>query len=763
MTGGTVNVAKALSYSCGVKTHNLMCMELKKIVDHITQIFPAIESAQPRCRSGIDALCSLNLELEKAKLLIQHCTESSKLYLVITGDAIKLRCERVRNAFEQCLSEIHSMVPLLLAAQISAIVDDLKAANFIMESSEEEAGKVILHLLRNASDSAESFEYEAFQTAALILQLTSSKALLIEKRSIKKLLDKVRDTDQTKERILKYLLYLLRKYGKSTGDSEFVNSNVKGENPNISTVSSGANVTSPQFSEPDIDVGSLQYGVQNDVSCKMIPPDEFRCPISLRLIYDPVVIASGQTFERVWIEKWFKDGHDTCPKTQKKLPHLSITPNSSMKDLIARWCRKHGISIPDPSSQPIPAEGYQRKISSSNSIESIGSSLNGVPIRDYDSSFTFGSRDVSPVKSQMVIDSFNTVSPQIDGSCDTCQSFLKSGHGINSSFLSELGELPWEAQCKVIEDIRNHFEEHEEACHSVLSTCFIQSLLSFFKDACDRFDVKALRDGAQVILTCVTKSRNEVPSLCEDVFYLLVSFLDCEISKEALAIIEVISVDTCCNLEVVASGVLPSILKILESQNSEIQIPAVKILHNLSSQSDIVGTQMVHLGYVPKLISLLGDKSLAPHCIRILKSLCITKEGRLVVGEADEFIASIVKLLETGSHEEQEHGVAILLSLCSHRLEYCHMVSKEGAISSLVSISINGNSSGKVIAMELLCLLRDVGFSNSVSSTTAAVSSSEISIESGRCSMEEKSITKAPGFFKRKIKFFSKPKSLALY
>ncbi|PIA52692.1 hypothetical protein AQUCO_01000513v1 [Aquilegia coerulea] len=762
MESGTVNVAKALSYSCGIKAHHLMCMELKKIVDRITQIFPAIESAQPRCRSGIDALCSLNLALEKAKLLIQHCTESSKLYLVITGEAIKMRCERVRNAFEQCLSQMQSMVPLLLAAQISAIVDDLKDANFIMESSEEEAGKVILHLLRHASDSAESFEYEAFQTAALILQLTSSKALLIEKRSIKKLLDKIRDTDQTKERVLKYLLYLLRKYGKSIGRPQLVDASVKGANPNVSTVCSGATVACSQFTEPDIDVCSVQYGVQNDVSCKIIPPDEFRCPISLRLIYDPVVIASGQTFERVWIEKWFKDGHDTCPKTQKKLPHLSIIPNSSMKDLISRWCRKHGISIPDPSSQPIPAEVYQWKTSSSNSIASIGSSLNGVPIRDYDSSFTFGSPDVSPVKSQMVIDSFNTVSPQVDGSCDTCQCSLKSDHGINSSFLSKLGELPWESQCRVIEDVRNHLEDNEEACHSVLSTCFIQSLLSFFKDACDRFDVKALRDGARVLLVCVAKSRNEVPSLCEDVFYLLVSFLDSEISEEALAIIEVISVDMDCNLEVVASGILPSILKILESQNRELQIPAVKILRNLSSQSDI-GTQMVHFGYVPKLISLLGDRSLSLHCIRILRSLCITKEGRLVVGEADEFIASIVELLETGSHEEQEHGVAILLSLCSHRIEYCHVVLKEGAIPSLVSISINGNSSGKKTAMELLHLLRDIGFNDSVISITATISNSEIAIEPGRCSMEEPSITKAPGFFKRKIKFFSKPKFLALY
>jgi hypothetical protein len=33
-------------------------------------------------------------------------------------------------------------------------------------------------------------------------------------------------------------------------------------------------------------------------------PKEFQCPINLALMADPVVIASGQTFERACIQKW---------------------------------------------------------------------------------------------------------------------------------------------------------------------------------------------------------------------------------------------------------------------------------------------------------------------------------------------------------------------------------------------------------------------------------------------------------------------------
>ncbi|KAF9610902.1 hypothetical protein IFM89_025490 [Coptis chinensis] len=599
--------------------------------------------------------------------------------------------------------------------------------------------------------------------AALRLKLTSSKALLIEKRSIQKLLDKVCDTDQAKERILKYLLYLLRKYGKSNGDLQSVNSSAQGEGRDVYTISS-QNISAWNASiNPEVDVGSVVHEVETDLSFQPIPPDEFRCPISLRLIHDPVVIASGQTFERVWIEKWFEDGHVTCPKTQKKLSHLSVIPNSAMKDLISKWSQKHGIRIPDPYSQPISAELYAWGTLSSSSIASFGSSLNNVPIRVDDSSLTFDSPDVNSAASQIIIGGLNSVSPQTDSHYNRCQFSFKLSHGMNSSLLSKLSEHPWELQCELLVDVRNHLDENEQACDSILCTSLIQSLRTFFKDACDRCDVTAQRIGAQVLRILVTKCRNDVPSFHEDVCHLLVSFLDSEIIEEALAIIEVLSEDQYCKSEVVASGALPSILTIIKFGKRELQVPALKIVCNLSSQTNI-GTQIIHLGYVPNLISFLDDRSLAPHCIRTLENLCTTEEGRLAVGEAKYFIASIIALLEIGSHEEQEHAVAVLLSLCCHRFEYCQLVLQGGVVPSLATISINGNSKGRKNALELLRLLMDIGYSDSRRSLPPAESTAEFPpCVSGKCPVEKPSVPKAPGYFKRKIKLFPKLRSLVQY
>ncbi|KAK6122192.1 hypothetical protein DH2020_044071 [Rehmannia glutinosa] len=76
-------------------------------------------------------------------------------------------------------------------------------------------------------------------------------------------------------------------------------------------------------------------------------PEEFKCPLSKELMRDPVIIASGQTFDRPFIQKWLKSGNRTCPQTQQVLSHTILTPNHLIREMIAQWCKNHGIKLPD--------------------------------------------------------------------------------------------------------------------------------------------------------------------------------------------------------------------------------------------------------------------------------------------------------------------------------------------------------------------------------------------------------------------------------
>ncbi|POO02513.1 Beta-catenin [Trema orientale] len=730
------------------KVHSLMCSELMRLVDRISNIFPEIESARPRCSTGIQALCLLNRAIEKANLLLQYCGESSKLYLALTGDVILSRCRRSRSLLEQSLCQIQDMVPVLLAVEISQIIDDLSAATFILEPCEEEAGKVVRELIQkgtSTSDSLVTSEIKALQLAASRLHITSPKAIVIEKRAIRKLLDKVSETDSTKKKILTYFLYLFKKYGNLVipDQTESASASCQGS---FSFGNSDIGFAHNQSAGVEPRNRYRQCEVESNMLRRAVPPGEFRCPISSRLMYDPVVIASGQSYERMWIQKWFDEGHDTCPKTNMKLTHMSLTPNVSMKDLISRWCTQNGVMLTDPSKVPEAVHSWEI---SSTSIASFGSSMNDLHLQMDFSNISLGSIDASFSSDSLRTKTANgSSSAQTDDGSESFQSCSNVSE-TDLEFLSNLGELSWESRCKVVGDVKNYLKCNDKAYHSLSPENFVEPLITFLTDARDSDDVNVQRDGFQLLLTFVSRNRNKIPYLREDAFGLLASFLDSEVAEEVFAIMEILSGYPYCRSKIMASGAITAISSALNSQIRDLQEQAIRLLYNLSSSHDIC-LQIASLECIPKLVSLLSDKALVEKCLFIMKNLCNIEEARASVAETSGCITSIAEVLESGSSEEQEYAVDILLSLCSQRIEYCQLVMEEGIIPPLVNISINGSDRGKVNALELLRQLRDIR-------SEPELLPFEVDASRGLSNqMTERKSSKASGFFGRKISMFSK-------
>ena len=198
-----------------------------------------------------------------------------------------------------------------------------------------------------------------------------------------------------------------------------------------------------------------------------------------------------------------------------------------------------------------------------------------------------------------------------------------------------------------------------------------------------------------------------MPPLHEDAIHVLASFLDSEISGDALAIMEVLSCQRHYMSEILASGVLPSILKFLETKRQKFHVLVLKILCNLSSNY-VIGHHIVYLDGIPKLAAFLVNHNLAGYCIRILRNLCDIEEAKVIVAETDQCIDFIAKILENGNVEEQEDALEVVCSLCHCRKEYVQLFRKDDIVQALFHISVNGNDTGQVIAKELLQLLRTI-------------------------------------------------------
>lgn len=81
------------------------------------------------------------------------------------------------------------------------------------------------------------------------------------------------------------------------------------------------------------------------------PPDEFFCSMTLHAFREPVVIEDGNTYERDWIESWFKSSGKS-PLTNQRLGSRSVMKNNYLAKLMDAWPEKHmGIVEDTPSGE----------------------------------------------------------------------------------------------------------------------------------------------------------------------------------------------------------------------------------------------------------------------------------------------------------------------------------------------------------------------------------------------------------------------------
>ncbi|ESQ28636.1 hypothetical protein EUTSA_v10018597mg [Eutrema salsugineum] len=106
----------------------------------------------------------------------------------------------------------------------------------------------------------------------------------------------------------------------------------------------------------EVQVPAISCSDEEDITI----PSQFQCPISYDLMKDPVIIASGITYDRENIEKWFESGCKTCPVTNTVLTTLEQIPNHSIRRMIQEWCVvAKGSSLGRIPTPRVPVTSHQ--------------------------------------------------------------------------------------------------------------------------------------------------------------------------------------------------------------------------------------------------------------------------------------------------------------------------------------------------------------------------------------------------------------------
>ncbi|KAL7171706.1 hypothetical protein ACSBR2_036377 [Camellia fascicularis] len=693
------------------KLHGRMCKTLSAIYCKVLGIFPDLEAARPSSTTGIQALCSLHIALEKTKNILQHCSGCSKLYLAITGDSVVLKFEKARCSLEDGLRRVNDIVPQAIGCQISEILSELEGIEFSLDPLEKQIGDDIIVLLQQGrkfnKNCNDNNELESFHQASSRLGITSSRAALTERRALKKLIERARiEEDKRKESIVAYLLHLMRKYSK-VFRSDFADDNdSQGSTPCSPTVQGsfedgGPGINGHSFERQLSKLSSFNFKPNFRRSGQMaIPPEELRCPISLQLMYDPVIIASGQTYERICIEKWFSDGHNTCPKTQQHLSHLSLTPNYCVKGLVASWCEQNGVPVPDGPPESLDLNYWRLVLSesesaNSKSIDSVGSyKMKGVKVVPLEESCIIEEAEVEDVPEQEEDFEPNVL------------------EGYNELLMILDKEEDLRKKCRVVEKIRHLLKDDEEARICMGANGFVEALLRFLERAVQERHETAQEIGAMALFNLAVNNNRNKEMMLTGVLPLLEKMIAKSNSHgSATALYLNLSCLDKAKPIIGVSEAVPFLIKVLQAETDpQCKIDALHALFNLSTHSPNI-PNLLSKGIINGLLSLVSDSgdhhTWTEKCIAVFINLALNKSARDEMISATGLISGLAMILDVGEPVEQEQAAACLLILCNGNEKCSQMVLQEGVIPSLVSISVNGTMRGKSKAQKLLLLFRE--------------------------------------------------------
>ncbi|XP_047310323.1 U-box domain-containing protein 8-like [Impatiens glandulifera] len=124
-------------------------------------------------------------------------------------------------------------------------------------------------------------------------------------------------------------------------------------------------------------------------------PDDFKCPISLEIMSDPVILSSGHTYDRSSIQRWLDAGHRTCPITKLPLSDPpSLIPNHALRSLIYNHTPLSPLHTTPSSSSSSSSSSHPNPQTMVSSLTSQSSSLE-YKLKSLDQLTRLSKRDLS--------------------------------------------------------------------------------------------------------------------------------------------------------------------------------------------------------------------------------------------------------------------------------------------------------------------------------------------------------------------------------
>ncbi|KAL3649996.1 U-box domain-containing protein 14 [Castilleja foliolosa] len=595
---------------CRTVSRKMYC-NLVRRVKLLSPLFEELKDGGDDAELGDDVvsgLDSLRLALGSALELLKSVLDGSKIFQALQVDKIAARFENVTKQIEAALSHIpYKELDLTeeVQEQIELLHNQFKRAVTLTESPD----------LQLARDLAAA-------------QMEDDPDPLVFRRLSEKL--HLRTTSDIKRELLAIHEMVISSGGVPEGVSEDY---IETTSYLLRKLKECAVIDDNDATE--IDKNSIKHR-------SPIIPDDFRCPISLELMKDPVIVSTGQTYERSCIQKWLDAGHKTCPKTQQTLLHTALTPNYVLKSLIALWCESNGVELPKTQANRRSSSGISASDCDRTAIDALLQKLaNGNP------------------------DQQRAAAGELR--------LLAKRNADNRVCIAEAGAIPLLVELLASPDLRT--QEHA-----------VTALLNLSINEAN----KGVIVNAGAIPDIVDVLKNGSMEARENAAATLFSLSVVDENKVAIG----------------AAGAVPPLIDLLCRGTPRGKKDAATAIFNLSIyQGNKVravraGIVQPLMGLLRDPGGGMVDEALA-----ILAILASHQEGKVAIGQAEP-IPILVEVIRTGSPRNRENSVAILWSLCVGSRQCLRVAGELGAEEALKELLENGTDRAKRKAGCMLELLQ---------------------------------------------------------
>ncbi|KAK3206768.1 hypothetical protein Dsin_020814 [Dipteronia sinensis] len=338
-------------------------------------------------------------------------------------------------------------------------------------------------------------------------------------------------------------------------------------------------------------------------------PKDFCCPISLDLMRDPVIISTGQTYDRSSIARWMEEGHCSCPKTGQMLAHTRLVSNRALRNLIVQWCTAHGVPYDPPETADASAEYFASALPTKAAVEA-----NRATAELLIQQLACGSQGAKTVAAREI------------------RLLAKTGRE-NRAFIAKAGAIPH--LCELLSSNNPVAQENSVTAMLNLSIYDKNKSRIMEEERCLGSIVQVLRSGL------TTEARENAAAT-------LFSLSAVHDYKKRIAD------------ERGAVEALAGLLKVGTPRGKK---DAVTALFNLSTHTDNC-LQMIEAGAVTALVGALGNEGVAEEAAGALALIVRQPIGAAAVGKEEMAVSGLIGMMRCGTPRAKENAVAALLELC---------------------------------------------------------------------------------------------------